>query len=237
MAHEFEIRREIELPVTPEQVWAGITAGTAGWLWPIEYEPGVGGKPSEFGAVTAWDPPRHLAVRAEGENWFNSLDHVIEGREGGGAVLRYVHSGILVDDWENQYDAANKHTDFYLHTLGQYVQYFGGCRATYAAVEGPAASTGPDAFGQLRGGLGLTDGVAQGDAVRLDLPGLDPLDGVVDYLSPHFIGVRTAHGLYRFFGRNAWGMPVGLTLHLFSDGVDREKTEKAWSAWLNGVFA
>jgi hypothetical protein len=32
-------------------------------------------------------------------------------------------------------------------------------------------------------------------------------------------------------------MPVGLTLHLFATGVDRRRTEKAWSAWLGGRFA
>jgi hypothetical protein len=31
-------------------------------------------------------------------------------------------------------------------------------------------------------------------------------------------------------------MPVGLSL-LFADSIDREQTEKAWSAWLDGVFA
>ena len=31
------------------------------------------------------------------------------------------HSGILADEWEDQYDAIGAHTDFYLHTLGQYL--------------------------------------------------------------------------------------------------------------------
>ena len=49
--------------------------------------------------------------------------------------------------------------------------------------------------------------------MRLTPPGLDPVDAVVDYATPNFIGVRSADGLYRFFGRNAFGMPVGLGHH------------------------
>ena len=37
MAREFEIRREVELPATPEQVWAAVAtaAGTTSWLFPM----------------------------------------------------------------------------------------------------------------------------------------------------------------------------------------------------------
>jgi hypothetical protein len=239
MAREFEIRREVELPGPPEQVWEAVATGpgNAGWLWPMEIEPGVGST-AEFGAVTAWEPARHFAVRAEGENgWFNALEFLIEARDGGTTVLRYVHSGIFVDDWDNQYDAANRHTDFYLHTLGQYLQYFTGAVATYVTIEGPPASTEPDAFEVLGRELGLTGETSVGDMVRLDLAGVGPLEGVLDYRTSHFIGLRTADGLLRFFGRNAWGMPVGVTLHLFADGVDQQKTEQAWQGWLNGALA
>ena len=238
MAKEFEIRREVELPATREQVWAAITSGTGGWLWPMEYEPRVGGRAEGSGTVTAWEPPTHFAVRAEGENgWYNNLESVIEAREGGGAMLRWVHSGIFVDDWDTQYDGADKHTDFYLHTLGQYLRHFAGLTAAYVAADGPAASTDPGAFEVLRRRLRLSGAAAAGDAVRLEVPGLEPRDGVVDYVTPQFIGIRTADGLYRFFGRNAWGMPVGMTLHLFAGDVDREATERAWQAWLDGTYA
>jgi hypothetical protein len=240
MPREFEIRREVELPATPEQVWEAIATGpgNAAWLFPSEVEPRQGGTNADGSVVTVWDPPRHFAVRAEGPNgWFNAVEAIVEGREGGSTVLRWVHSGIFVDDWDNQYDSADHHTDFYLHTLGQYLRYFGGRRATYVGAQGPPSSTGPDAFGMLRRALGLGEDVAEGDRVRLALPGLDPMDAVVDYLAPQFIGLRTDDGLYRFFGRNAWGMPIGLGHHLFAGGVDQEKTTRAWRAWLERVLA
>jgi uncharacterized protein YndB with AHSA1/START domain len=237
MAKEFEIRREIEVEATPEQVWEAITTGTGGWLWPMEYEARVGGAAPFGGVVTAWDPPRSLTARAEREDgWFNVLEHVIEARDGGTAVLRYVHSGIFLEDWDEEYDGADRHTDFYLHTLGQYLRYFTGSPATYVEANGPEASAGRYAFAALKRGLGLRDETVEGDTVRLTPAGLDPLEGVVDYLRPHFLGIRTADGLYRFFGRDIYGVPVGVGLHLFGGDVDRAKTEQAWQEWLNGVY-
>ena len=43
-------------------------------------------------------------------DWFNALEFVIEGREGGTSLLRYAHSGIFVDNWDTQYDAVQQHT-------------------------------------------------------------------------------------------------------------------------------
>jgi hypothetical protein len=58
--------------------------------------------------------------------------------------------------------------------------------------------------------------------------------GVVDYLRPHFLGIRTDDALYRFFGRNAFGGPVGMSVHAFGDGVE---DEASWRAWLEKVYA
>jgi uncharacterized protein YndB with AHSA1/START domain len=246
MSPEFEIRREVELAATPEQVWDAVAtgAGTAAWLFPQgDIEPREGGTNADGSTVKAWDPPSHFAVRFEGEGgFFNALEFVIEGREGATTLLRYVHSGIITDDWDNQYDAANQHTDFYLHTLGQYLAHFNGRPATYigdvpGGIEAPAVSAEPGAFDALRRAIGVDDGAAEGDAVRLEPQGLDPVDGVVDYLRPNFVGVRTADGLYRFFGRNAFGAPVGMAVHLFADGADAEKVRAAWQEWINGVYA
>ena len=41
--------------------------------------------------------------------------------------------------------------------------------------------------------------------------------------------------LHRFFGRNAWGGPVGMSIHHFGD-VDVDAATRAWSDWLNGVY-
>jgi hypothetical protein len=238
MGREFEIAREIEVPGTPEQTWAAITTGTGGWLWPMEVEPRVGGAAPWGGTVLAWDPPHRFVVRAEGEDgFFNQLDQTIDIREGGGTFLRYVHSGVLTDDWDNQYDGANWHTDFYLHTLTQYLAWFTGRPAAYASVEGPEAAKRPGSLDRARAALGIPAQATVGDQVRLAPTGLDPLDAVVDYRNEHFIGLRTGDALYRFFGREAWGaMPVGISIHHFGD-ADPKELEQSWQRWLNEIYS
>jgi hypothetical protein len=237
MPPEFECRREVILPATPEQVWEAVAtaAGNAAWLFPNEIDP-------DDATTTTWDPPRHLAIRQERGDWFNAIEYLIEGREGGTSLVRYAHSGIFVDDWDTQYDAAQAHTDFYLHTLSEYLQHFNGRAATYigevpGGIQGPPSSATPDGFQHLRQALGLKTHVGEGGSVRLTPQGFEPIDGVLDYLQPNFIGVRTADALYRFFGRNAFGAPVGMAIHLFLDDVDPEPIKREWQGWMDTALA
>lgn len=237
MTREFECRREVVLPATPEQVWEAVAtaAGNAAWLFPNEID-------SDGRGTTAWDPPRHFAIRQEQGDWFNAIEFVIEGREGSTSVLRYAHSGIFVDDWDSQYDAAQAHTDFYLHTLSEYLQYFNGRAVTYigeapAGIQGPLSSVSPDGFRRLQQALGLAAHLGEGDSVRLTPQDLEPIDGVLDYRRPNFLGIRTADALYRFFGRNAFGAPVAMSIHMFADGIEPEKTKQSWQRWLDTTLA
>jgi uncharacterized protein YndB with AHSA1/START domain len=237
MGREFEVRREVDLPGTPEQAWDAVSteAGLASWLFaepaPAHGEPGS--------PVRSWDPPHHLVVRQEGEGWFNAIEFTIEGRAGG-TTLRYVHSGIFDDaGWDDQYDAVSQHTDFYLHTLGQYLAHFSPRTATYVGdvpggIGGPEASMAPDGFERLKRALGV-DGAAEGEQVTLDLGEAGRVDGTIDYARDPFLGVRTSDGMYRFFGRNAFGGPVGIVLHDFA-GRDPERTKQALKTWLDSIY-
>jgi hypothetical protein len=156
--------------------------------------------------------------------------------------LRYVHSGILADGWEDQYDAIDGHTDFYLHTLGEYLQHFKGRPATYvgqpsAGIEGPEAAGATDAMDTLRSALGIGPQAAAGDAVHAQLGDAGALDGVIDYATPQFLGVRTDDTLYRFFGRNHFGSVVGMSAHVFREGTDAVGSEAALKSWLDSVYA
>ena len=89
----------------------------------------------------------------------------------------------------------------------------------------------------LRAALGVSADAAVGDAVHASLGDAGTLDGVIDYATPEFLGVRTADGLYRFFGRNHFGGVVGMSAHVFVDGVDAAASEAALKAWLDDVYA
>jgi hypothetical protein len=232
MPPEFECRREVTLAATPEEVWDAVAtaAGNAAWLFPSGVDP-------EGPDTKAWEPPHHFAVRSERGDWFNALEFEIEGREGGTTVLRYMHSGIFVDDWDNQYDSVQQHTDFYLHTLGEYLRHFGGRSATFIGdppqgIAGPPGSATSDGFERLQRALGLEPAADEGDTVHLAPAGLEPIDGVIGYRRANFIGIRTADALYCLFGRNAFGASVAVAIHSFAPDVDAEAAKRRWREWL-----
>lgn len=231
MATESDIRDHALLSGTPEQVWEAITAGGAGWLWPMTVEPRVGGRLEGLSGkdfVTAWEPGRHYAVRAEGEDgWFNELDYRLEPRPGG-TLLLYRHRTVFAEDFENQYDACRQHTYLYNHTLGQYLEHFAGRPAAYVSVDAPEGT----AFTLVRKAIGLTETSAVGGEVTFDVPGFGRVEATVDYLTPAMVGLRTDDALLRFYGRDAFGWPVNAAHHLFGARVDREKSRDAWASWL-----
>jgi hypothetical protein len=59
----------------------------------------------------------------------------------------------------------------------------------------------------------------------------------VDFSNEHFLGLRTANTLYRFFGRKSFCAPVGMTVHDFSGRGDSAATAKAWGGFLEKVYA
>jgi len=235
---EFEIVREFEVDATPEQVWETVTGNPGAYLWPMETpEPRLGGSGPFGSTVTAWDPPHRYTNLSDDVGMAtqsrNQLDYTIEARdEGRRAWVRYVHSGIFVDDWETQYDGAGRHTDFYLHTLREYLVHFAPSAVVFSAAQGPAASATPDAMAVVARELGLGETV--GEKLRVRGPG--EFDAVLDYRTPEFIGLRTEHALVRVFGRGRWGAPVGISVHDFADDADSKGTEAAWQGWLDGVF-
>ncbi|GAA1496968.1 SRPBCC domain-containing protein [Paeniglutamicibacter kerguelensis] len=227
MNKEFEIRQESDLPGAPEQIWKAVTEDTAAWMFPTgEWESYVSEK----------NYPTHLVSRMEGPNgWFNQLEHEMTPGPGG-THLRYVHSGIFVEDWDNQYDGASKHTTFYLHTLGQYLRYFNDRPVAFSDVQGPDAATSADALDRWVDALGLGN-AAVGDTLSLDLPGRGRQEVVVDFRNENFVGLRTDDAMIRIFGRNAFGHRVGLTVHDFKPGAKPEDNAEAWQQALNSAYS
>src|SRR5215469_5868752 len=134
MAKEFRIEKEIELAATPAQVWDAITtaAGNEAWLWPMPGDLSPAAPP-----VATWERPERLVVRipAAEDGSVQAFEYVIEGRDGGTTVLRFVHSGVMGDSWEDELTGHG--WDMYLHTLAQYFLHFAGKPATFVLAEAP----------------------------------------------------------------------------------------------------
>jgi uncharacterized protein YndB with AHSA1/START domain len=244
---KFDIRKEVALDATPEQVWEAIATGPGltAWFAPMDIDP-------DSDMVVAWEPGRHLAVRtppAE-DGSTQAFEYLIEARDQGSTVLRFVHSGVFGDDWSDEYeDMTSQGWDMYLHTLAQYLSRFGGLPAVYVQAESPSSSARPGAWPRLmealraRAGTGARTGagaggpIELGTAVHLDLVGVGAIDGVVDYLDANFVGLCTADALIRFHGRGLIGMTVAVSHHAYGSDLDVTKAGQAWEAWLADVFA
>lgn len=231
MLRPFTVTWEGVLPGTPEQAWEAATRQAAGWCWQIDYEPRVGGAERgltrEGGTVTAWEPPQRFqtcAARADG--WRNLLDYRFEPHPDG-TLLRYRHESFAEHDgWAEVVEQCGEHTDFYVHSLGEYVRWFSGRSAQYVGIDGDATAAG------LFAALELPAGARAGDAVTLRGPGGAPLAGTLDWLTPSFLGLRAEQLLFRVYCRDRWDDPTTIALHLFDPAADVAAVERGWRGWL-----
>ncbi|WP_330172162.1 SRPBCC domain-containing protein [Streptomyces sp. NBC_01498] len=245
MTHPFEIELETLLPASPEEVWEAIATGPGIDSWFMgrnEVEPREGGVAAmdtgghrEEAVVTAYEPGRRFASRtATGDDGrFMAFEYLIEGREGGSTVLRVVHSGLLGDDWQDEYDALRRGWPFHLHTLREYLSYFPGRTAVPVFAIVPSPGKTPRELGAaLAHGLSLTAPASAGERAYARPTGLAPLDGDVVWADDERIGVRTTDGIYTFHH----GSGVALMFHhLF--GPDTDGAESAWQRWLSDLLA
>ena len=244
MAHPFEVSGELTVHATPDQVWEAFSTGAAmdgWWMGENELEPRLGGALRTVlpgftmeSTVTTWDPPHRFATTSPEapDGRLMTFAFEIEGR-GGSTVLRFVHSGFLPgDDWEQEYEALKIGDPAYVAKLVEYVEHFRGRQAVPISLWGPQVSR-EKAWAGFTAALGLTGEPAVGQPARFRAEGLPDLDGEIDYLSPDFIGLRTADGMYRFIH----GMGTVAIGHHIYRPVDRAATERAWQAWLDRAFS
>ncbi|QWF80528.1 SRPBCC family protein [Amycolatopsis sp. CA-230715] len=250
MGNDFEVTDEITLDATPEQVWAAIATGPGVDSWFMgrtEIEPREGGTNTldmadamgfvQKSTITAWEPGNRLAFREGGQDGtFSAFEYLLEGRDGGSTVLRFVHSGILSDDWDEEYYDSMKAGDLmYLRQLAAYLKHFPGRHATRNLfLVGPAVSDTERVWSRFADALSVTGEIGRGARVRLNVPGLPATDGVVEFLGlPYFAGVRTRHGIILLVKGYRNVLVVGY--HSFSDDEDECEIETAWRSWLESA--
>ncbi|GAA1846666.1 hypothetical protein GCM10009772_24960 [Pseudonocardia alni subsp. carboxydivorans] len=208
----FEIRREVALPASPDEVWRAIATpeGQAGWFMTVD---------AAYGDVVE-EPPHRLEQRFGTQ----AVEYVVEAAGGGNAVLRFVHSGIREEDWGDEWETmTGLGWDLYLFTLGEYLRHFAGRPAVYAEAEAPARR---DVWQDVLAALGDP---REGD--RVDTP---VGSGVVDVRTGTHLGIRTGSALVRVHDRSLIGMGTAVGHHE-TGPEDRHALAATWSAWLEAV--
>ena len=238
MTHPFEVRNEFTVDATPDQVWEAITSGPAVDSWLMgRSEIDSDGKTTTFSMfgevssnITVWEPGHRYAT-VEDKNpdgTFTAFEWLIEARDGGGAVVRVVHSGSLGEDWEAEYNGLSVGDRAYMTKLVVYLEHFAPRTAKNSLfLPGPVTK---DSWAAMTAAVGVGADAADGQAARLSVPGMEPVDGIVEFVvSPSFVGMRTADAMYMLI--HGYNDMVFATAHYFDDRDPSTETE-AWQNWL-----
>ena len=248
MPKPFKVTKEIVAPIPADAIWEALTTGEGmdGWFLGTgnEIERREGGRVHlDFGeggsadsTVTAWEPLHRFAFGGEPapDGSAHAFEYTIEARDDGTTWIRLVHSGFLADeDWDTEYDALNEGDFMYLHLLCSYAQWFAGRRTTNVTLARPDERSQEQAVERFDAALGLSTRPSGDEAIRFEVDGIGSIAGLVDFVSPSFVGVRTDDALLRF-GYTPQGA-VFISHHLYGD-VDAPAVTEAWRAWLDRTF-
>jgi uncharacterized protein YndB with AHSA1/START domain len=242
MTHPFEVSDEFTVDATPDQVWQAITTGPGVDSWLMgRTEIDSAAKTAAFdmfghvsrSTITAWEPGRHYATEEDKnpDGTFMAMEWLIESRNGGASTVRFVHSGLLGDDWEAEYNGLSAGDHAYMSKLAVYLLHFAPRTATSSLfLPGPVTK---DSWAAMTAAVGAGPDAADGQPARLTVPGIEPADGTVEFTGgPSFVGMRTDDAMYLLI--HGYNDTMFATAHYF-DHRDPDAETEAWRRWLAGL--
>ena len=244
-----DIRFEVEVPGTPEEVWDAIATGPgiSSWFVNTEIDGDTmsqhhGNGFDQTSRITTSDRPRAFAYEEEfqpaldAEPSLVATEFLVEARSGGTCVVRLVQSGFGEGDaWERAIESFKGGWPAALDDLRLYLTHFSG-----EPVAGFATGREIDAdrpWDALRARLGLPETLKPGD--RVETHGTPPFAGTIARAGDSQISLlleKPARGL-GYLGAGGPGDQVFFFVRarLFGDGA-RElaaREEAAWERWLS----
>jgi uncharacterized protein YndB with AHSA1/START domain len=245
----------VEVPGTPEQVWAAIATadGISSWFLPTDVEEREGGaivvhmgETDSPGIITGWDPPHRLeyaepewaALTGQDVDSVTPLvsEFLVEAQSGGTCVVRVVSSAFGTGaDWEQEFmtDMEKNWVPFF-ENLRFYLAHFPGQRATTLEVAVDLAGPAGPVLEAMREALGAG---AVGKPV--DTRGVT---GHVERVADNQMLLRLSEPVPGLLGFMAFDKGDGTTMAsiqgwLFSDDAPGyvEREQPGWKAWLEGL--
>jgi uncharacterized protein YndB with AHSA1/START domain len=131
------VEAEVEVPGTPDEVWAAIATGPgmSAWFVPSTSEERVGGiATNNFGpgmesiaTIREWNPPSRFVADTEEEPGRVASEWTVEARGGGTCVVRVVHRWFAsTDDWDDQFEGHTYGWLAFFRILKLYLTHFRG---------------------------------------------------------------------------------------------------------------
>src|SRR5262245_7449870 len=245
------VEAEVEVPGTPEQVWAAIATGPgiSSWFVPSTSDERVGGTAtSSFGpgmdsvaTIKKWDPPRSFIAESQEGPGTVASEWTVEARRGGTCIVRVVHRWFAsTDDWDAQFEGHTYGWAAFFRILRLYLMHFRGQKCSAIQLSAFSQSSTPDAWQTIKSALAI-DEKAQRVA---STPGAPELSGaVVSQVEAHpelLLRLdRPAPGLAHMFVMSVCGPTmVCVRFYLYGDQGARAETkaQRQWSDWLAERF-
>ena len=199
MTDQRSIDLSVEVPGTPEEVWAAIATGPgiSSWFVPCEVAEHEGGEVTmDFGSfgkdtavVTAWEPPHRFVCQGGGDRPL-AYEWLVEARSGGTCVVRLVNTGFGPGaDWDADFEGMSAGWKMFFQHLRLHLTEFRGQRARpvipSATVPGPRA----EAWASLCAAMGLSTDLVPGDRFETSGDGVPVLRGTIDHQLPMEYGL------------------------------------------------
>jgi uncharacterized protein YndB with AHSA1/START domain len=252
------VEAEVEVPGTPEEVWAAIATGPgiSSWFVPSKVEEREGGAiTASYGpgmdslsTITAWDPPHRFTADSRDDMGPDdptiATEWTVETRAGGTCVVRVVHSWFTSkDDWDEQYEGTVYGWLSFFKILRAYLDHFSGQPCAPFQLMAMAPEPKDEAWQALVGPLGVANATVGGHVFTA--PEAPPASGTAEWVGPAEwpeLLVRLdepAPGLAHFVPYPMGGQ-VCLMMRFFLYGDHASpaaaQAEPVWQTWLAERF-
>lgn len=249
---ERSVEAEVEVPGTPEEVWAAIATGPgiSAWFVPSTSDERAGGAVTcNFGpgmesraTIKTWNPPLSFVAETEEGPGTVGTEWTVQARAGGTCVVRVVHRWFAsTDDWDQQFEGHSYGWLAFFRILRLYLTHFRGQQGS--GFQRAVFSSAPllELWRTLMSGLAIPADHPQ----VVPAPSAPVLAGSVEkrgddnYPELLLRLDQPAPGIAHMFGMPMGGQALlSIRLYLYGDrgAAVVAATEREWTDWLAATF-
>lgn len=251
-----EIRLDIDVPGTPEEVWEAIATGHGITSWFVPSE--VDGRPdgtvthhfspdyASTGQITAWEPPHRFVYSSEMGEQRLAYEWLVESRGGAVCRVRLVNSGFLSGaewdaEWDAEIDALTQGWTLFLFNLRLCRLYFPGQWAVASIANASAPGPRARAWTALTDALGIPATPHHGDSITAAANDAPPLAGTVERFDNFALSLRLTSPAPGIALVAAEGdESVAFSVYIYAFGPDANdiiaRDSSRWRTWLGSHF-